>query len=224
MIKNNRSDVFRGTINGCETGCVRHDARDHAASTVSASRCSASRTFTSKSLSVVLEAFESDATWESGRCGYSSGDDCYTKKSSTITMQDTNGVWTSGELCSGHHCVQYQYKMRTITVSPTSAPTTAPVLGMWTVTRGHDSWDKHTTDTVCGLDNDVFSIGHVASNHCTRVHGTTAQVLVNQDGLRRSEGWFCSNQGSTSVQAHPTFDATRGGECEDFHHTADDGQ
>jgi len=111
------------------------------------------------------------------------------------------------------------------TSAPTNAPTAPPpVSGVWTVTRGHGTWDKFTTDTFCGLDTDTFSIGHAHSIWCDSKHGTTAQVVVNQDGLTLSSGWYCSNQGSTSIQANPTFDATRGSECENKHHIEDDGQ
>jgi len=215
--------VFYGTINGCSTGCVRKDAKDKTASTVSTSSCSQSnRQTTSKSLTVTLKAYETDAWAKKNECTYSWDDDCLAEASKTITMQDTNGAWRSEELCKGSHCVQYKYKVQTITASPTNAPTPVPVPGMWTATRAHSSWEgETTTDIFCGLDSDVFSIGQASSNWCQTHRGTTTQVIVNQNGLRMSDGWYCSDQGSTFVQAHPTFVASEG--CVNKHHAADNG-
>lgn len=151
--------------------------------------------------------------------GVCKGYRCCGGNDATCTSCNGNGQCdgcVSGYWLNGATCVKN-------TESPTAAPTPAPVLGVWTVTRGVSKWSQIKTNEFCGKDTDTFSIGEASSNHCQTNHGSKALVVVDQDGFAKSDGWYCAGQVVTEVQGHPTFDASRGTECENTHHIADDG-
>jgi hypothetical protein len=116
--------TFYGSINGCSTGCQRQDYNEDYGFTVGAqTTCAGSKTSSSASLQVGIEAFEDD---KGSACAYNYGDDCHAKYSTTVSLPNTGGVWKTAELCSGNHCVQYTYSTTYVTPSPTPYPTNYP--------------------------------------------------------------------------------------------------